>query len=62
MTNHMKKLGKSLGWILAALAVVLAAGITFTIGWRPFIGPRARTTTARTFERTPEHQRQCSMG
>ena len=50
----MKKLGKILGWSLLALAVVVAAGITFTISWRPFIGPRARATTARTIERTPE--------
>jgi len=50
----MKKLGKILGWILLTLAVALAAGITFTIGWRPFLGPRARTTTARTIEGTPE--------
>jgi hypothetical protein len=31
----------------------VAAGITFTIGWRPFIGPRARALTVRTFESTP---------
>jgi hypothetical protein len=50
----MKKLGKTLAAILALLAVILAAGITFTIGWRPFIGPRARATTARTIDRTTE--------
>ena len=50
----MKKFARILGWILVLLAVVLAAGVTFTIGWRPFIGPRARTTTVRTMERTPE--------
>ena len=49
----MKRLGRVLGWVLAALAVVLAAGITFTIGWRPFIGPRTRALTARKFESTP---------
>jgi hypothetical protein len=49
----MKKLGKLLGWILVALVVVLVVGITFTIGWRPFIGPRARALTARKFESTP---------
>jgi mono/diheme cytochrome c family protein len=54
MATLMKKLGKILGWIFVMFAVVLVVGITFTIGWRPFIGPRARTTTARTFERTPE--------
>jgi hypothetical protein len=36
------------------LVVVIAVAITFTIGWRPFIGPRARTVTNRQFERTPE--------
>lgn len=50
----MKNPGKTLGWILLVLAAGVAAAITFTISWRPFIGPRARATTARTFERTPE--------
>jgi mono/diheme cytochrome c family protein len=36
------------------LVVVLAVGITLTIGWRPFIGPRARPLTNRSFERTPQ--------
>jgi hypothetical protein len=49
----MKRLGKLLAWTVVVLAVVLAMGITFTIGWRPFIGPRARTLTARKFESTP---------
>lgn len=49
----MKRLGKLLAWTVAALAVVLTVGISFTIGWRPFIGPRARTLTARKFESTP---------
>jgi mono/diheme cytochrome c family protein len=42
-----------LAWIVVVLVVVLAMGITFTIGWRPFIGPRARTLTTRKFEGTP---------
>jgi hypothetical protein len=45
---------KTLGKTLLALCLLLAAAITFTIGWRPFIGPRARATTSRQFERTPE--------
>jgi Cytochrome c len=49
----MKRLAKILAWVFAVLAVVLAAGVTFTIGWRPFIGPRARALTARRFESTP---------
>jgi hypothetical protein len=49
----MKKLGKILVWSLLALVVVAALAITFTIGWRPFIGPQARTLTARKFDSTP---------
>lgn len=49
----MKRLVKPLAWIAVVLAVGLAAGITFTIGWRPFIGPRTRPLTARKFESTP---------
>jgi mono/diheme cytochrome c family protein len=50
----MKKLGKVLLVGLVVLAVLLAVGITFTIGWRPIIGPKARPLTARQFERTPQ--------
>lgn len=46
-------IGKILGYILLALIVVLAIAITKTIGWRPIIGPRRRTLTARQFESTP---------
>src|SRR5215472_3625463 len=35
------------------LLLLLAVGITFTIGWRPIIGPRARALTDRRFEATP---------
>ena len=49
----MKKLGKILAWFVVTLAVLAALGITFTIGWRPFLGPRARTLTARKFDSTP---------
>jgi hypothetical protein len=37
-----------------ALLAAIVAGITLTIGWRPFIGPRARPLTSRQFERTPQ--------
>jgi hypothetical protein len=40
--------------MVAALAILLVAAITFTIGWRPFIGPRARPLTGRKFEATPQ--------
>lgn len=39
---------------LLGIIVLLAAAISLTIGWRPFIGPKARPLTNRTFERTPE--------
>ncbi|HLW98918.1 MAG TPA: hypothetical protein VKR82_09745 [Candidatus Acidoferrales bacterium] len=50
----MKKLLKVLGWLLLVLILLLPVAITFTIGWRPFIGPRTRALTPRTFESTPE--------
>lgn len=40
--------------VVLCLAIVFAVGVTATIGWRPFIGPRARPLTNRVFERTPE--------
>lgn len=49
----MKKLGKILLWTLVLLVLVLVAGISTTIGWRPFLGPRARTLTTRKFDVTP---------
>ncbi len=49
----MKKLGKILLLGGAVLCVLLATAITFTIGWRPFIGPKKRALTSRQFERTP---------
>ena len=49
----MKKLGKIAVWLLAVLAAVAVATISFTIGWRPFIGPRSRTLTARKFDSRP---------
>ena len=44
-------------WLLLVIVVLVslaAIGITFTIGWRPFLGPKARALTSRTFERTPQ--------
>ncbi|HEV7220063.1 MAG TPA: c-type cytochrome [Terriglobales bacterium] len=35
------------------IVAVLAAAITLTIGWRPFIGPKTRALTSSQFERTP---------
>jgi Cytochrome c len=50
----MKKIMNVLKWPLVAVIVVLAAGISFTIGWRPIVGPRARPLTARRFTPTRE--------
>jgi hypothetical protein len=48
---------RALGYgFLALLALVLLA-ITLTIGWRPFIGPRARALTDRRFDPTPERMK-----
>ena len=38
---------------VAILVVLLVTGITTTVGWRPFIGPKARPLTDRRFEPTP---------
>jgi mono/diheme cytochrome c family protein len=45
---------KIVGWLVAALFVLLLAAISATIGWRPFVGPSARALTNRTFAATPE--------
>jgi mono/diheme cytochrome c family protein len=45
---------KTFLYAVIGLLVLLAAAITATIGWRPFIGPRARAVTDRTFAPTPE--------
>lgn len=49
----MGRTGKIAVSALIAVLVLLIAGITFTIGWRPFLGPKARAVTNRTFESTP---------
>jgi mono/diheme cytochrome c family protein len=50
----VKRLGKILAIVAIAGILILPVAITFTIGWRPFIGPKTRALTNRTFERTPE--------
>ena len=50
----MKRFLKISVVVLICLIALLAVGITLTIGWRPFIGPRSRPLTNRVFERTPE--------
>src|SRR5262245_54868041 len=50
MSRRWKKV---VGRTVLAVFALIILGITFTIGWRPFIGPRARALTNRTFEATP---------
>ena len=50
----MTKVFKVLLVVVCLLAVIAALAITFTIGWRPIIGPRARALTDRKFETTPQ--------
>ena len=47
-----RRLLKLAGYGLLTVVVLLAVGITFTIGWRPFVGPKARPLTDRKFEVT----------
>jgi len=47
------RLKRAVGIIVLLILVLLVAGVSLTIGWRPFIGPRARALTDRTFEATP---------
>ncbi len=50
----MTKLLKIVAYIVMGLVVVLSVAITLSVGWRPFIGPRVRPLTNRTFEPTPQ--------
>lgn len=50
----MGRVGKWILGILVGLVALLAIAITATIGWRPFLGPRARALTDRKFEATPQ--------
>ena len=48
----MKLLKKIVLIVVAALIVLVPLAITFTVGWRPFLGPRSRPVTDRKFEAT----------
>jgi mono/diheme cytochrome c family protein len=50
----MPKFVKGLGIGVFVLVILAVVGISATIGWRPFIGPRSRALTDRKFEATPE--------
>ena len=49
----IKRLLKIAGYGFLGLIVLLAGVITFTIGWRPIFGAKARALTDRKFEPTP---------
>jgi mono/diheme cytochrome c family protein len=49
----MKRWQKVLVSVVLVLGALLSAGITATIGWRPFVGPRARPLTDRRIEPSP---------
>lgn len=50
----MKRIARLLLAAAAVIVVLIGVGITATIGWRPFIGPKARPLTDRKYEPTPE--------
>jgi mono/diheme cytochrome c family protein len=50
----MARAGKIAGWTFLVVVALLLAGISLTIGWRPFLGPRTRPVTPKAFDRTPE--------
>jgi mono/diheme cytochrome c family protein len=50
----LKRLLKIAGYGILILLVLGAGIITFTIGWRPILGAKARALTDRKFEPTPE--------
>ena len=52
--TQMKKLGKILLYLAISGTLLLIAVISLTIGWRPFIGPKARPLTSRKFDATPQ--------
>jgi hypothetical protein len=52
--RKMKKPAKVLLISLVTICVLLVVAITFTVGWRPFLGPRKRAVTNRQFEGSPE--------
>jgi mono/diheme cytochrome c family protein len=49
----MKRWQKAILYTIVVTLVLLAVAITATMGWRPFIGPRARALTDRRIEPSP---------
>src|SRR5260370_38259250 len=50
----MKRIAKIFLALLLVLVGLAAVAITFTVGWRPVIGPKARPLTTRVSGRTPQ--------
>jgi mono/diheme cytochrome c family protein len=50
-------MARILGYGILVLLVLVALGVTFTVGWRPVIGAKKRALTSRKFEATPERMR-----
>jgi hypothetical protein len=50
----MNKVARILIFIGIAGAALVVAVVSLTIGWRPFIGPKARPLTSRKFQSTPQ--------
>jgi hypothetical protein len=50
----MKRFWRIVLLVIAIVAVILAVAVSATIGWRPFLGPRARALDDRKFEVTSQ--------
>ena len=54
MAGASRPWGKYVILSLVVLLLILAGGITATIGWRPIIGPKRRAADGRKYQATPE--------
>jgi hypothetical protein len=52
----MSRVSKIILWVIVAAILLVVPGISWTIGWRPFLGPRERPLTKHGFQRTPERR------
>jgi mono/diheme cytochrome c family protein len=52
-----KLLARIIGYGILVLLLLIALALTLTVGWRPVIGAKKRSLTARKFEVTPQRQR-----
>src|ERR1041385_5250778 len=51
-THMPRRWQRTIGIAIAVLVIVIALAITFTIGWRPILGPKTRSLGNRRFEAT----------